>query len=224
MSISENFLKIREEVPDHATILLACKTRSPEEVAEAIAAGATDLGENYVQEAEEMVQALGETAYQARWHMIGPLQKNKINKVLGLVDVIQTVHSVKQAEAIDLRAARIDKTVSVFIEINSGRESNKSGIAPDFDEVKRLAEGISRCENLKLEGLMTMGPFLDDPEEIRPYFRITRELYDRVRDLGLPQADLQYLSMGMTDSYRVAIEEGSNMIRLGTGIFGPRPG
>jgi len=224
MSISENFLKVREKVPEEVTILLACKTRTPEEVAEVIAAGATDLGHNYVQEAEEMVEAMGDTAFQARWHMIGPLQKNKINKALRLVDVIQTVHSVKQAEAIDLRASRIDKVVSAFIEINSGRESNKSGIDPDFEEVKGLAEKISECKNLKLEGLMTMGPFLDDPEEIRPFFRITRELYDRVRDLNLPGADLKYLSMGMTDSYQVAIEEGSNMIRLGTGIFGPRPG
>lgn len=224
MSISENFLKVREKVPEHVTILLACKTRTPDEVAEVIAAGATDLGHNYVQEAEEMVEVLGDTAFQARWHMIGPLQKNKINKALRLVDVIQTVHSIKQAAAIDLRAARIDKIVSVFIEINSGRESNKSGIDPDLDEVKELAEGISECENLKLEGLMTMGPFLDDPEEIRPCFRITRDLYDQVRNLNLPGADLRYLSMGMTDSYRVAIEEGSNMIRLGTGIFGPRTG
>ncbi len=223
MSIADTYRKIRKNVPDHVTIVLACKKRTPDEVLEVIEAGATDLGENYVQEAEQMIASLGEAALRVRWHMIGPLQKNKINKALRLFDTVQTVHSLKQAGELDKRAGAIGKELSVCMEINSGRETAKSGVEPDYETVRELAEGISTLEHLRLEGLMTMGPFLDPPEQIRPFFRTTRELFDRLRETEIPNVDMKYLSMGMTDSYPVAIEEGSNMIRLGTGIFGPRP-
>lgn len=223
MSIQATYETIRKQVPEHVTIVLACKTRTPDEIRAVIDAGATNLGQNYVQEAESMIEALGPRADAVRWHMIGPLQKNKINKALRLFDVVQTVHSPKQAREIQKRAEAVGKHLSVCIEVNIGEESAKSGVTPERDAVVKLAREISTCENLRLEGLMTMGPFYDDPEAIRPYFRKTREIYDHIRSLGEPGLDLTVLSMGMSDSYEVAIEEGSNMIRLGTIVFGPRP-
>jgi len=222
MSIAENYLKIRQSVPEHVTIVLACKKRTPEEVAEVIEAGATDLGENYIQEGEKMFHALGDSDHKPRWHMIGPLQKNKINKALKIFDVVQTVHSPEQAAEIDKRAQAIGKKVGVFIEINIGEESAKSGITAEYEDVKSLAEDISKLPALNLQGLMTMGPFFGDPEAIRPYFRRTKEIFDKIKALNLLDTNLKYLSMGMSDSYKIAIEEGSNMIRLGTIIFGPR--
>jgi pyridoxal phosphate enzyme (YggS family) len=223
MTAADTYRRIREAVPEHVTVLLACKKRTPDEVAALIEAGATDLGHNYVQEAEAMIDGLGPAAFQARWHLIGPLQKNKINKALRLVDMVQTVNSADQARAISERAERIGKTVSVLIEVNSGREPQKTGIMPDYSAALELARAIAEQPALKLEGLMTMGPFLDDPEGLREPFRTTRELFERLREEEIPGSDIRTLSMGMSDSYEVAIEEGSTMIRLGTVVFGARP-
>ncbi|MFP4307997.1 MAG: YggS family pyridoxal phosphate-dependent enzyme [Desulfococcaceae bacterium] len=223
MTAAETYKRIRDAVPDHVTVLLACKKRTPEEVAALMEADATDLGHNYVQEAEAMMDGLGGAAFNARWHMIGPLQKNKINKALRLFDMVQTVGSADQARAISERAERIGKTVSVLIEVNSGREPQKSGIMPDYPAALELARAIAERPALTLEGLMTMGPFLDDPEGLREPFRATRELFERLREEEIPGTDLRTLSMGMSDSYEVAIEEGSTMIRLGTIVFGARP-
>lgn len=224
MTAADTYRRIREAVPDHVTVLLACKKRTAEEVAALMDTGATDFGHNYVQEAEAMVEGLGSAARKARWHMIGPLQKNKINKALRLFDMVQTVGSAEQARAISERAERIGKTVSVLIEVNSGREPQKSGIMPDELVALELARAISAQPALRLEGLMTMGPFLDDPEGLREPFRVTRELFERLREEKIPGANLRTLSMGMSDSYKIAIEEGSTMIRLGTVVFGARPG
>ncbi len=223
MSIAENYRKIRQQVPDSVSIVLACKKRTPQEVAEVIDAGATDLGENYVQEGESIFDALGDKANKVRWHMIGPLQKNKINKALRIFDMVQTVHSADQAEAIDKRAGSISKRVSVLIEVNIGEESAKSGVPPEYNAVESLARHISALPHIRLEGLMTMGPAECSAEELRLCFRKTKEIYDRLRDLNLPDTEIKYLSMGMSDSYQVAIEEGSTMIRLGTIVFGQRP-
>jgi len=222
MDIAERFHRIRQRIPEHVILVLACKTRTPDEVRDVIAAGARDLGHNYVQEAELMVDALGEAALKARWHMIGPLQKNKINKALRIFDVCQTIHDADQADAIEKRAAASGKTLSALIEINSADEPNKSGVPPRVAEVETLARHIAALPHLCLEGLMTMGPFLDDPNEIRPYFRKTRDLFSHLKSLDLPGTDLTTLSMGMSDSFEAAIAEGSTMVRIGTIVFGPR--
>ena len=154
--------------------------------------------------------------------MIGTLQKNKINKALRIFDTVQTVHSREQAIVIDKRAQAVGKKLGIFIEINIGEESAKSGVTAEYEAVKSLAKDISKLTNLNLEGIMTMGPFYGDPEALRPYFRKTKEIFDKIQALNLPDTNLKYLSMGMSDSYKTAIEEGSNMIRLGTIIFGPR--
>ena len=222
MNIRDNFLKIRKEIPDYVQIVLAAKTRTKEEIEEAISAGAEIIGENYVQEAEKMYQELGEKARKVKWHLIGALQKNKINKALKIFDCIQTVDSPELAEAINKRAHNLNKKISVFIEINIGSEITKAGVKPEYEIIKELAEYISKLNYLKLEGLMTMGPRVGNPEDVRVYFRKTKEFFNRLREASIPNVELKYLSMGMSNSYKVAIEEGANMIRLGTVIFGER--
>jgi len=228
MDITGNYRKIREEVPESVTIVAAAKTRTPEEVAEIIEAGVSDIGENYVQEAQEMHTALGEKAHLVRWHMIGHLQKNKINKALPLFDVIQTVDSMKRARDIDKRVEKAGKTViPVYLEINIGNEDSKDGIKPEehepFEEfMEHAAEEIAQLEHLRLEGIMTMGPRFGDPEKSRPYFRRTRKIFENIRNLGFPGVEMNTLSMGMTNSYKVAVEEGSTMVRIGSAVFGPR--
>jgi len=228
MNIAENYKHLRREIPDKVTIVLAAKKRTPQELVEAIEAGATDIGENYVQEAGQMYSALKKDAAKVRWHMIGGLQTNKINKALRIFDAIQTVESLTKAVAIDRRVERARKDrVPIYIEINIGSEDSKAGVKPmehePFDEyIENLAREISRLEHIKLEGLMTMGPRFGNPEDVRPYFRRTKKIFEKINTLSLPNVDMKYLSMGMTNSYRVAIEEGSNMVRIGTLIFGER--
>ena len=222
MHIAKNYQKIREEIPDNVTIVLAGKTRTHGEIEEVIEAGATDIGENYVQEAEKMYDSLGEKAKKVRWNMIGHLQKNKINKALKIFDVVQTVDSLEKAAAIDKRAQGMGKSVSIFLEINIGSEMTKAGIKPEYEVIKNLVREISKLEHLSLEGLMTMGPRFGDPEDSRPYFRETKDVFERIKMLNLPRVKMKVLSMGMSNSYKVAIEEGSNMVRLGTVVFGER--
>ena len=222
MSIKENYLKIRKEIPDYVQVVLAGKMKTSEEIEEAIDAGSTIIGENYVQEAEKIYEALGEKAKKVKWHMIGPLQKNKINKAVRIFDCIQTIDSTELADAIDKRAEVIKKEMPVFIEINIGSEMTKAGIKPEYGMVEKLALHISGLFYLKLEGLMTIGPRVGNPEDIRPYFKAVKEIFDKLQSAGIPNTDLKYLSMGMSNSYKIAIEEGANIIRLGTIIFGAR--
>jgi len=222
MAIKDNYLKVKKEIPSYAKIVLAAKMKTSKEIEEVIDAGAEIVGENYVQEAEKMYEVLGERAKKIKWHMIGPLQKNKINKALKIFDCIQTIDSVELAEAVNKKAEVMKKEVSVFIEINIGSEITKSGIKPEYGVVEKLALHISKLCYLKLEGLMTVGPRVGDPEEIRPYFRAVKEIFDKLRNTGIANIDLKYLSMGMSSSYKIAIEEGANIIRLGTIIFGAR--
>ncbi len=219
MNIAENYQKIRNQIPEHVTIVLAAKTRTPEEVKEAICAGATDIGENYLQEAEQVIPALGKTAEKVRWHMIGDLQKNKINRALKVFDLVQTLSSFERAEALNQRA---EKIIPVYVEINTGCEETKKGVDPDFEKVKDLVVKMAGLENISVEGLMTMGPMTGDPEDSRPYFRKAKAIFDKINELDLPGISLRTLSMGMSDSYWTAIEEGSNMIRLGRVVFGDR--
>ncbi|MCF7873077.1 MAG: YggS family pyridoxal phosphate-dependent enzyme [Candidatus Omnitrophica bacterium] len=222
MTIKENLLRIKNEIPDDVEIVLAAKTRVKEEIEEAISAGAKVIGQNYVQEAEEMFESLGEMAKKLKWHMIGSLQKNKINKALKIFDCFQAVDSFELAEAINKRAKRIDKKVAIFIEINIGSEFTKSGVKPEYETIKKLAQDISKLKNLKVEGLMTMGPRTGNPEKIRPYFKKTKEFFDKLKEANIAGINLRYLSMGMSNSYKIAIEEGANMVRLGTVLFGER--
>ena len=223
MSIKENYQKIREKIPDNVTIVLASKTRTTEEIEEVIEAGASDIGENYVQEAESMYNALSEKAKRVKWHMIGYLQKNKINKAVKLFDVLQTIDSLETAAAVDKRAeAAGKKVIPVLIEVNIGSEITKAGIKPEYETVENLVKEVSKLEHLRLEGLMTMGPRFGNPEDSREYFKKTRDIFEKIRTANFPNVDMKTLSMGMSNSYKAAIEEGSNMVRLGTIVFGER--
>ena len=215
--IKENVEKLLNELPEGVTLVAAAKTRTAEEISEAINAGIKVIGENYVQEAQNVFNVIGK---RARWHFIGHLQTNKVKKAVGIFDMVEAVDSLKLAEEINKRCAEIDKVMPVLIEVNSGRESQKSGVLPE--NVENLIKEIRTFNNIKIMGLMTMGPRFGNPEDSRPYFVETNKIFNRIKDLNIPGVEMKYLSMGMTNSYRVAIEEGANMVRIGTKIFGER--
>jgi len=217
MGIKENILKLLDELPPGVELVAAAKGRTPDEVLQAVEAGVRVIGENYVQEAEKACAAIGNRAV---WHMIGRLQKNKVKKAVALFDMIETVDSVDLAREIDKRCAEAGRVMPVLVEVNSGREEQKAGVLPENAE--GLIREISRLPNIKVKGLMTMGPRFGDPEDSRPCFVITRRLFDRIKALKFPSVEMKYLSMGMTNSYQIALEEGANLVRIGTKIFGER--
>jgi len=215
--IRDNVKKILRELPDGVVLVGAAKTRTPEEVLEAIDGGLEIIGENYVQEAEKAFSVIGQ---KAKWHMIGHLQSNKANKAVKVFDMIETVDSLKLAKAIDSASGKIGKVMDLLIEINSGEESQKAGVTPE--DTVSLVKEISKLNNIRIKGLMTMGPFTGDPEEARPYFKKTRIIFNKIKKMNLVSVEMRYLSMGMSNSYKVALEEGANMVRIGTNIFGER--
>lgn len=209
--------KLLNELPLHVQLVGAAKTRTEEEMREAIEGGLSIIGHNYVQEAEKAYEAIGNSV---KWHMIGHLQKNKVGKAVRIFDMIETVDSIRLAEAIDRVCGSIGRVMEVLIEINSGQETRKAGVMPD--EALSLTREIGMLKNIKVVGMMTMGPFSSNPEDARPCFRKTAKLFEMIRNLDIPGIQMKYLSMGMSDSYRIAIEEGASMVRVGTGIFGGR--
>ncbi len=215
--IKENMSKILEELPEGVSLVGAAKTRTPQEILEAVEAGLEIVGENYVQEAERAFQVVGG---KVKWHMIGHLQSNKAKKAVKVFDLIETVDSIKLARAIDRACGNIDKVMPILMEINSGEESQKAGVMPE--DAISLARDMSELDNIKLMGLMTMGPFAGDPEDSRPYFQKTKKLFEEIKEMGLPGVEMKYLSMGMSNSYKVALEEGANVVRIGTKLFGER--
>lgn len=216
--IRDKAAAILAAIPPTVTVLAAAKSRNASEIAEVIEAGITDIGENYFQESRAVIEAIGG---KATWHFIGHIQKNKVKHIVPLFDMIQTVDTYELAAMIDQHAARRGRIMPVLVEVNSGREENKHGVMPE--ETAELVRRISVLENLRVKGLMTMGPFLDDYRGLRPYFRETKGLLDEIRSMGIPGVEMAILSMGMSDSYEIAIEEGATMVRIGTKIFGERP-
>jgi PLP dependent protein len=217
VNITENVHRLLQELPPDVQLVAAVKTRTPEEIMQALNAGIKIFGENYVQEAEQHHSIIGAGA---QWHCIGHLQKNKVKKAVAIFDMIETVDSLELVQEIDKRCQPLGKTMPILIEVNSGREVQKSGVIPE--NVVSLAQSISTLANVRLMGLMTMGPALGDPEDSRPYFVTTRQVFAQLQSIAIPNVTMQYLSMGMTNSYRVALQEGANMVRLGTLIFGDR--
>jgi hypothetical protein len=215
--IGDNVARILTELPPGVQLVAAAKARTPAEILEAVEAGVVIIGENYVQEAAEAFAVVG---HRTQWHFIGHLQTNKVKKAVEVFDMIETVDSADLAAEIDKRSRAASKVMPVLIEINSGEEEQKFGVRAQ--EAEALLRAIAPLQNVRVQGLMTMGPFEGDPEDARPYFRITKGLFEDFKSLGLPGVEMRYLSMGMTNSYRVAIEEGANMVRIGTKIFGPR--
>jgi pyridoxal phosphate enzyme (YggS family) len=215
--ISERVKELLRELPPGVRLLGAAKTHTPEEILQAIEAGLEIVGENYVQEAERAFEVIG---HRAAWHMIGHLQTNKVKKAVRVFDMIETVSSMKLALELDKACEKMGKVMPILIEINSGEETQKSGVMPEVAEA--LIREISPFDNVRVMGLMTMGPFAGDPEDSRPYFQKTMQIFERVGGMDLPGVEMRYLSMGMSHSYKVAIEEGANIVRIGTRLFGQR--
>ena len=226
-AIAQNWARVRERVARAAAatgrdaaqidIVAVTKTRPAAVVEAALAAGVGDVGENRVQEADtKRPQVHGA----ARWHLIGHLQRNKAGRAIELFDLIQSVDSQRLADALERRAAEAEHPVEVLVQVNTAGAAQQGGVAPD--ETVALLRHVAGLEFLQVRGLMTIAAFSDDTDEVRACFRRLRKLRDRVASEGLDGVEMRWLSMGMSGDYELAIEEGSNMVRVGTAIFGPR--
>jgi len=231
MSIAENIARVRERIAaaarragrnsDEITLMGVSKTFPVECIREAHAAGLRVFGENRVQEFAGKANALRDLR-DTEWHLIGHLQTNKSAKAAELFDAVDSVDSARTAEKLNACAESAGKTLSVLVEINVGGEKEKSGVAPDSDELEQILRGGPRFGNLRIRGLMTVPPYTEDPEGARPYFRQLRQIRDSIAARGLPKIGTLVLSMGMSHDFEVAIEEGATCVRVGTAIFGER--
>ncbi len=202
------------------TLVAVSKTVSAATVREAIAAGVTVLGENRVQEAEAKLAELTDLRSQVEWHLIGHLQSNKARKAVSLFDVVQAVADESSAARLNRMADELGKCLPIFIEVNLAGEASKSGVASS--EAFPLLATISQFPALELQGLMTVPPFLENPEDVRPFFRQLRALRDEALSAGIAPPTCTQLSMGMSHDFEVAIEEGATLVRIGTALFGAR--
>jgi hypothetical protein len=227
-SIQDNLRTIRKKIdtaaggcgrnPEDITLVGVSKKMPVEKLRQAIDAGLTDLGENYIQEAVDKIDAIGRPA--VCWHFIGHLQSNKARFAVQYFDLIHTVDKIKLAKEIDKQAQKIDKRQKVLVQVNIAEEETKSGA--DAREVVELAKAVTQFENLELQGLMCMPPFFDDPEDARPYFRHLVKIKEQIVAAGVNDEAMCHLSMGMSHDFAVAIQEGATLVRVGTAIFGSR--
>ena len=208
--------KLAGRDPLSIKLMAVTKTVEPELIGKAIEAGLTMLGENYVQEAKDKITIIGD---RAQWHMIGHLQTNKAKYAVKLFDCVHSVDRLELAQELDKRAGQINRKLNVLIEVNSGEQS-KSGI--EQTQALELVRQVANLPNLSVHGLMTMAPYSDNPENSRPYFKALCELRDEINRAGIAGISMEELSMGMTDDFEVAIEEGATIIRIGRVIFGKR--
>ena len=229
MSIAGNIEKVREIIAEAAVksgrsaddvlLLAVTKLHSPEEMNEAVDAGVTDIGENKVQE----VLRKYDDVKPVRWHLIGHLQTNKVRQIIDKVVMIHSVDSLHLAEEIEKRAAACGITMDILIQIDPAEQETKFGVDPE--ELHELIRGIAEeCPHVRVRGLMCIAPFCEDPEDTRPFFREVKKIYDRCGEefRDTENVEMKYLSMGMTNDFRIAVEEGSNLVRVGTAIFGVR--
>ncbi|MDO4552193.1 MAG: YggS family pyridoxal phosphate-dependent enzyme [Bacillota bacterium] len=227
MTIKENIEKVKGEIaaaargcgrdPEEILLVAVSKTRTPEEIDEAIDAGIEDIGENKVQEILDKYDHVKPV----RFHMIGHLQTNKVKYIIDKAALIHSVDSLKLALEIQKQAEKHGRTAEVLVQVNAAEEESKFGVTAGDAEglIKSILES---CENIRLRGLMHIAPFAEDPEDVRIYFRQVKELYDRCARTDHPRLEFTWLSMGMSHDFRVAIEEGANLVRVGTAIFGER--
>ena len=201
--------------PQEIKLVAVTKTTTIEQIKEAISAGVKIIGENKVQEAKEKYQIL---TTDIEWHLVGHLQTNKVKYAIEIFDLIHSVDSIKLAKEIDRRSLQFGMMTNVLIEVNVSGEETKYGIKPE--EVEPFLKEISEFSRIKVRGLMTIAPIVEDKEEVRPYFRKLRELFEKIKIKNIKNIRMNYLSMGMTEDFEVAIEEGANMVRIGRGIFG----
>jgi PLP dependent protein len=226
-AIVDNLARVRERIavaaerakrnPAEVLLVAVSKGVEAERIQYAIEAGATDLGENYVQEALEKRPQVPGTA---KWHLIGHLQRNKVKQVLGAFDLIQSVDDLALAKEIAKRALAINKEVEILLQVNTSGEATKFGAPPE--KLEELAEQVAGLSNIRLSGLMTIGQLEPGPQGPQEEFRRLAQLFQKIKDMRLPNAEMRWLSMGMTHDYEVAIEAGANLVRVGRGIFGAR--
>ena len=229
LSIADNVRRVRTRMrqaaeragrdPMSVCLVAASKTVDAARIRAAISAGVTILGENYLQETRQKLGQLGRTGVE--WHLIGPLQRNKVRYVFDLFDMMHSLDRLELAEEINRRAERLGRRLPVLLEVNVGGEASKSGWTPSdlLNDIRQLAT----LPHIQVRGLMTIPPPTPQPHEARPFFRQLRQLRDRLAQEGYDGMTFDELSMGMTADYEVAIEEGATLVRVGTAIFGPRP-
>jgi pyridoxal phosphate enzyme (YggS family) len=225
--IKDNLERVRERIataclragrdPEEVHLVAVTKTMPVPVIQEAVAAGVTILGENRVQDAAAKMK---EISADVTWHLIGHLQRNKVKKAVTMFDMIQSVDSSRLAAEIDKRCEQHGRVVDVLVEVNTSAEASKFGVSPSG--ALDLIEEMSHLRNIVVKGLMTIGTFTDDERAVRDCFVTLRELGRKAEDAGIPGVEMRFLSMGMTSDFEMAIEEGSNMVRIGTAIFGPR--
>ena len=209
--------EIQKHLPDHVTLIAVSKTHTKEEIDEAYACGCRVFGENKVQELKEKYDLMPKDI---NWHMIGHLQRNKIKYVVDRACMIHSIDSIRLAQAVEEEAAKREKVIPVLLEINIAREESKFGFLEE--EVYDALEIISKLPHLRIEGLMTIAPFVENAEENRVHFKNLRKLSVDIKQKNIDNVNMCNLSMGMTGDYEIAIEEGATFVRVGTGIFGER--
>ncbi|SCX87148.1 YggS family pyridoxal phosphate-dependent enzyme [Alkaliphilus peptidifermentans] len=222
MNIKTNLERINADIQSsvskaldkNVTLVAVTKTVSSDEIQEAINLGVTDIGENRVQELLKKYDILGG---QVKWHLIGHLQKNKVKYIVDKVDLIHSLDSYELALEIEKRAGKIEREINCLVEVNISGEESKYGLAPK--EVKPLLEKLDKLSYVKIVGLMTMAPYVEDSEDVRKYFRGLKELSEEIKLMPFQKVHMDYLSMGMSNDYKVALEEGANIIRVGSAIF-----
>ncbi len=227
MSIAQNIRNIQERIalaarrshrePSSIKLVAVTKTVSKERIREAVDAGAMVLGENRVQEARDKIAELGPVA---SWHLIGHLQTNKAKYAVSLFYLIHSVDSLTLAQELDRQAEKHDKVQDILVEVNISGEASKAGVP--VEQAAALVRQISPLQHVKVQGLMTVPPYTEDPETSRPYFRRLRELASAIAQEQIPNVAMKELSMGMSGDFEVAVEEGSTLVRVGTAIFGER--
>nr|WP_312576002.1 YggS family pyridoxal phosphate-dependent enzyme [Sedimentibacter sp.] len=228
MSIKENINIIRNKVaqaaeksgrnPDDITIIAVSKTVDSLRAKEAVESGLSNLGENRVQEFINKYEQLSNM--EIKWHMIGHLQKNKVKYIIDKAELIHSVENLELANEINKRAKQNGIISKVLIELNIGEEDSKFGVKAD--EIYEFVKAVNQYDNILVTGLMTVAPYEENPENVRWIFIKMKEIYDNISKMELKNTDMKYLSMGMTNDFEIAIEEGSNIVRIGTAIFGAR--
>lgn len=226
-TVKDNLLSVRERIekaalravrdPSDVVLVAVSKRIDTQKIEEAISGGATVFGENYVQEAKQKIEKFGQ---QVQWHMIGHLQTNKVKSAVNLFHMIQTVDRIEVAREINKRGINLGKKISVLIQVNISQEDTKSGV--EKERVVSLVSEIADLTHIQVKGLMTMPPYFTDPEEARPYFKSLRKLRDEIERERLQDTSMRELSMGMSNDFEVAIQEGATLVRVGTAIFGER--
>ena len=226
-TVAANIARVRNAIADAASrsgreasdvrLMAVTKTVDDKRIMEAIAAGVDMIGESYVQEAKRKIEKMGR---RLEWHMIGYLQSNKAKYAVRLFDMIHSVDRIELARELDRRAKAVGNVMKILIEVNISGEETKSGVP--YKDAMQLIRDVASLDNLSVQGLMTMPPWFDDPEDARPYFVALRELRDRVMNENLNRIEMRELSMGMSGDYEVAVEEGATIVRVGRTIFGER--